>query len=304
MGERETENITKVIFNDKLKKLYDEIHSKYPNEITNLSNIVSSKSANPFIRDVFRKNIDNIDLLSNKKLTKCDFFALITGLCVDYNELEDWEDVMYYFDDIKWVNQYENDYEENHFTECNIYERMSIINDNSGNGINSTCICGETIRNIFYLYKDGYEELVIGCICASKKIIKNNKKHPLYDKFKSEKKRMDNQKKMIIETKKEWEELVNKYRKCVDCKKYNIDISKPLWNTKCLTCYSPKKYKNGHSEKRECKTCKKYVINKDTDYDICYKCKSKEYKKCLKCGKNNVPKDKPYTNCYNCNKRI
>ncbi len=295
MEKKDLCNITKVIFNDKLKKLYDELHSKYPDDITNLSNIATSKFANPFIRDVFRKNKDNIDLLSNKKLTKCDFFALITGLCVEYNELEEWEDVLYYFDDIEWVNQYENDYEENHFTDCNIYERISIINDNSGNGIKSTCICGETIGNIFCLYKDGYEELIIGSICAFKKIIKNNKNHPLYDKFKSEIKRMNKQNKMIKEAKSEWEELIKKYRKCESCNMYNIDISKEEWIKKCLSCYSNKK---------ECQTCKKYVINKDSKYDICYNCNSQKYKKCIRCGKNNIKKESKYITCYNCNKRI
>ena len=304
MEKIKTENITKVIFNDKLKKLYDEIHRKYPDDITKLSNIATSISANPFIRDVFRKNKDNIDLLSNKKLTTTDYFALITGLCVNYNELNNWDEVMDYFDDIEWVNMYVNDYEEKHFTDCNIYERMSIINDNSGNENHSSCICGQVITKICCLFKNGYEILVIGQICALKKIIKNNKNHPLYDKFKSEKKRMNKQKKMIKEAKSEWEELIKKYRKCECCNMYNIYITEPLWNTECINCYSKKKCKNGYSNKRECQTCKKYVINKDSKYDICYNCNSQKYKKCIRCGKNNVKKESNYINCYNCNKRV
>jgi len=262
MEKIKTENITKVIFNDKLKKLYDEIHRKYPDDITKLSNIATSISANPFIRDVFRKNKDNIDLLSNKKLTTTDYFALITGLCVNYNELNNWDEVMDYFDDIEWVNMYVNDYEEKHFTDCNIYERMSIINDNSGNENHSSCICGQVITKICCLFKNGYEILVIGQICAFKKIIKNNKNHPLYDKFKSEIKRMNKQNKMIKEAKSEWEELIKKYRKCESCKMYKIDISKPLWNTKCSNCY----YKNDYSNKSKNRVMIKKLFNETIFY--------------------------------------
>lgn len=51
------------------------------------------------------------------------------------------------------------------------------------------------------------------------------------------------------------------YRKCKNCKKWNIDINSPYWMIKCKPC---------HTGKHKCLNCNKYV---KIQYETCYTCK-------------------------------
>ena len=55
-------NDTTIIFNDKLKSLYDEIHKNHIDLIDQLSDISRCRFANPEIRLIFDKN--NVELSS------------------------------------------------------------------------------------------------------------------------------------------------------------------------------------------------------------------------------------------------
>jgi len=303
-------NNTIVKFNDKLKSLYDYIHENHYDLVFQLSDINRSKIANPEMRRIFNLNIDKLDLISDKKFIMPDYFALISGLMVDYKCINSWEEVLkYYYEDGEDnidtnYSLFQNDYEENHFTDCNVVERINIIRDTSGNGIQSTCICGQSIERICYLKKNNEIKLIIGTDCVFKNIIHNrlDKNHPFYKKFKKIKKKIKKEKKIIKETKEEYEDLISKFRKCNDCNKYNISINEPSYKKICLECF---KSKNKHKPKtlvekmkthKPCEICKEYKVKKEYErMKYCWDCT----KKCSNpdCNKRILAK---YSLCFNC----
>lgn len=299
-------NKTKIIFNEKLKKLYDNIHLNHSGVIYNLSDITRSKIANIEMRHIFDNNIDNMDIQDNRiKLSKSDYFALITGLKVNYKECEKWEEILNYFDDIEAATlMFENDYEESHFDDCNIVERMGIIMDNSGNEIRTTCICSQQIQNIYYLKKNGEIKLIIGSTCLTKNII-INKHHPLYNKYIKETKKIKNQKQKINQTKEEYKILTDKYRKCLSCNEYNIDINESIFKKKCINCFTKIKTNEKINEKmkkfNKCDICEEFKIKKQDKFKICYDCLITEYNKCLDCKKYKIKKNSSFKLCYGCN---
>jgi len=281
-------NDTTIIFNDKLKSLYDDIHENHIDLIDQLSDISRCRFANPEMRLVFDKNKDKLDYSTDiVKLKKPEYFALICGLVSDYNNYNRWEEVMYYFDDIDGkINVFTNDYDE-HIR-------------NSGN-YRTTCICGQTIGEICYLYNDGDIKLIIGNVCVKKHII-TNKNHPLHKKYKKVRKKFKEQKKIYKQKKEEYEDLISKFRKCNDCNKYNISINEPIYKKICLECF---KSKNKHKPKtlvekmkthKPCEICKEYKVKKEYErMKYCWDCT----KKCSNpdCNKRILAK---YSLCFNC----
>ena len=211
MKSRGTINYTKILFNDKLKNMYDEIHINHIDIIDKLSHINLGIVANKEIRDVFDDYFDY-------KLQKCDYFALICGLVVNYEDMNNWDDVMEYFDDIR-IQRFIDDYDEN-----------NNVLDGSGNIIKSNCICSKQITKIFCLLKDKQEKLIIGSNCFNKHIIKFNHSHKLYKKYKQEEKKHTEYNKKI-------KELKDNFILCNSCNKYKIP-KKDSWKSKCSKCFA------------------------------------------------------------------
>jgi len=207
-----TINYTKILFNDKLKDMYDEIHKNHINIIDKLSHLNLAKVANKQMRDIFDGYFDY-------KLEKCDYFALITGLVSDYEYYDKWDEVMNFFDDIK-IEQQICDYEEDN----------NIQGDASGNIINSNCICSKQITKIFKLYRYGEVKLIIGSSCFKKHIIKFNYSHKLYKKYLKEDKKYTEYNKKI-------KELKDNFIFCNSCKKYKIPKNES-WKSKCSKCFA------------------------------------------------------------------
>jgi hypothetical protein len=281
-------NDTTIIFNDKLKSLYDDIHENHIDLIDQLSDISRCTFANPEMRLVFDKNKDKLDYSTDiVKFKRQEYFALICGLVSDYNNYNRWEQIMNYFDDVKAkIIVFTNDYDEDI--------------RNYGN-YNTTCICGQPIKEICYLYKDGKIKLIIGNVCVKKYII-TNKKHPLYKKFKKERKKLKEQKKIYKQKKEEYEKLISEFRKCNDCNKYNISINEPSYKKICLECF---KSKNKHKPKtlvekmkthKQCVNCNEYKVKKEYErMKYCWDCT----KQCSNpdCKKRILAK---YSFCFNC----
>lgn len=281
-------NDTTIIFNDKLKSLYDDIHENHIDLIDQLSDISRCTFANPEMRLVFDKNKDKLDYSTDiVKFKRQEYFALICGLVSDYNNYNRWEQIMNYFDDVKAkIIVFTNDYDEDI--------------RNYGN-YNTTCICGQPIKEICYLYKDGKIKLIIGNVCVKKYII-TNKKHPLYKKFKKERKKLKEQKKIYKQKKEEYEKLISEFRKCNDCNKYNISINEPSYKKICLECF---KSKNKHKPKtlvekmkthKQCVNCNEYKVKKEYErMKYCWDCT----KQCSNpdCNKRILAK---YSLCFNC----
>jgi len=280
-------NNTTIIFNDKLKSLYDEIHENHSDLIYQLSDISRCKFANPEIRLIFDKNKDKLDYSTdNEKLKKPDYFALICGLVSDYNNYNRWEEIMYYFDDIDAkINAFTNEYDE--FLE-------------NSDSYNSTCICGKIINEICYLYKDGDIKLIIGNVCVKKHII-TNKNHPLHKKYKKVRKKLKEQKKIYKQKKEEYEKLISEFRKCNDCNEYNIPIDEPIYKKVCLECFKSKNEIKRLNDKKEthkpCEICKEYKVKKEYERSkYCWNC----LRVCTICKKRNIPINTNYTTCYKC----
>ena len=294
-------NYTNVVFNDKLKSLYDYIHTNHIDLVDNLIDLIQVKSTNREMRRLFKKNKDKLDLIENIGFSKPDYFALISGLMTNYKDINNWEEVRNYYDEIDTnYSLFKNDYEEHHFTDCNVVERMNIINDTSGNDFDSTCICGHIINKICYLRKDGEKKLIVGLDCVEKNIIKNDKKHILYKKLKKIKKKIKKQNKIIKETKEEYEKLISEFRKCMDCNKFNIPINEPSYKKSCSDCYiSKNKSKRLNDRKKThkpCEICKKYKVKIEYErMKYCWDCT----KQCsgTNCKKRILAK---YSLCYNC----
>jgi len=305
-------NFTNVIFNEKLKSLYDYIHANYSELVTELSDINRSKSANPEMREIFKLNRDKLDLISDKKFIMPDYFALIAGLMVNYNDMNSWGEVLkYYYEDGEDnidtnYSLFQNDYEEHHFTGCDVVERMNIINDTSGNGIQSTCICGHIITQICFLKKYKEIKLIIGTDCVEKNIIHHSniidKNHPFYKKFKKIKKKIRAEKKIIKQTKEEYEKLISEFRKCMDCNKFNIPINEPSFKKTCKDCYifknESKRLNDRKKTHKPCEICKEYKVKIEYErMKYCWDCT----KQCsgTNCKKRILAK---YSLCYNCKK--
>lgn len=281
-------NDTTIIFNDKLKSLYDDIHENHIDLIDQLSDISRCTFANPEMRLVFDKNKDKLDYSTDiVKFKRQEYFALICGLVSDYNNYNRWEQIMNYFDDVKAkIIVFTNDYDEDI--------------RNYGN-YNTTCICGQPIKEICYLYKDGKIKLIIGNVCVKKYII-TNKKHPLYKKFKKERKKLKEQKKIYKQKKEEYEKLISEFRKCNDCNKYNISINEPSYKKICLECF---KSKNKHKPKtlvekmkthKQCVNCNEYKVKKEYErMKYCWDCT--KYCSGTNCKKRILAK---YSLCFNC----
>lgn len=280
-------NDTTIIFNDKLKSLYDYIHENHNDVIDQLSDLSECKFANPELRLIFDKHKDKLDFsTNNKKFEKPEYFALICGLVSDYNNYNKWEEIMYYFDDVETINHFTNDYDED-------------IRNNRN--FKSTCICGQSIEEICYLYKDGNINLIVGNVCVKKYII-TNKNHPLHKKFKKERKKLREQKKIYKQKKEEYEKLISEFRKCNDCNKYNIPIDEPSYKKICLECF---KSKNKHKPKtllekmkthKLCVNCNEYKVKKEYErMKYCWDCT----KQCSNpdCKKRILAK---YSLCFNC----
>jgi hypothetical protein len=301
MSEFQTVNYTIVVFNDKLKSLYDYIHENHIDLVDTLTDMVRSKDSIRELRRVFKKNKDKLDLTENIGFSKPDYFALITGLTSDYKNYNSWEEVIAYYNDIeKHFSFFTNEHEEHHFTDCNVVERMNIINDTSGNNVNSTCICGHVINQICILKRDNQNKLIVGIDCVKKNIIKNDKKHILYKKLKRIKKKLKKEKQIIKETKEEYEKLISEFRKCNDCNKYNISINEPSYKKICLECFKSKNKPKTLVEKmkthKQCVNCNEYKVKKEYErMKYCWDCT----KQCSNpdCVKRILAK---YSLCFNC----
>lgn len=301
MSENQNVNYTNVVFNDKLKSLYDYIHENHIDLVDTLTDMIRSKESIRELRRVFKKNKDKLDLTENIGFSKPDYFALITGLTSDYKNYNSWEEVRNYYNDIeKHRSDFTNAYEEHHFTDCNVVERMNIIRDNDGNNVNSTCICGHVIHQICFLKRDDENKLIVGIDCVEKNIIKNDKKHILYKKLKKIKKKMKKEKQIIKETKEEYEKLISEFRKCNDCNKYNISVNEPSYKKVCLECFKSKnKIKRLNDKKKThkpCEICKEYKVKKEYErIKYCWDCT----KPCsgTNCNKRILAK---YSLCFNC----
>jgi len=279
-------NDTTIIFNDKLKSLYDDIHENHIDLIDQLSDISRCKFANPEMRLIFDKNKDKLDYSTdNKKFEKPEYFALICGLVSDYNNYNRWEEIMYYFDDIDGkICAFTNDYDED------------IRNNRS---LKSTCICGQRIEEICYLFKDGDIKLIIGNVCVKKHII-TNKNHPLHKKYKKVRKKIRTEKKINKKKKEEYEKLISEYRKCMDCNKFNIPINEPSVKKRCKNCYisinESKRLNDRKKTHKPCEICKKYKVKIEYErMKYCWDCT----KQCsgTNCKKRILAK---YSLCYNC----
>jgi len=296
-------NITIVKFNDKLKSLYDYIHSNYSDLVFQLSDINRSRTANPEMREIFKLNRDKLDLISDKMFIMPDYFALIAGLMVNYNDINSWEEVLkYYYEDGEDnidtnYSLFQNDYEEHHFTGCDVVERMNIINDTSGNGIQSTCICGHIITQICFLKKYKQIKLIIGTDCVEKNIIRNipDINESFYNKFKAIKKKFRDGKELIKKTKQDYENLITEYRQCIVCEKYNIKINEPSFKTKCIDCYIKEQKLINY---KQCDNCCEYKIRITATYKYCWDCTTQ----CLGNGCNKRILFGKYKFCYTCNK--
>jgi len=279
-------NNTTIIFNDKLKSLYDEIHENHSDLIDKLSDLSECKFANPEMRLIFDKHKDELDYsTNNEKLKKPEYFALICGLVSDYNNYNRWEEIMYYFDDIDAkITVFTNEYDE--FLE-------------NSDKYNSTCICGQRIAEICYLYKDGDIKLIIGNVCVKKHII-TNKNHPLHKKYKKVRKKLKEQKKINKKKKEEYEKLISEFRKCMDCNKFNIPINEPSFKKTCKDCYisknKSKRLNDREKTHKPCEICKKYKVKIEYErMKYCWDCT----KQCsgTNCNKRILAK---YSLCYNC----
>ena len=279
-------NDTTIIFNDKLKSLYDYIHENHNDVIEQLSDLSECKFANPEMRLIFDKHKDKLDFsTNNKNFEKPEYFALICGLVSDYNNYNKWEEIMYYFDDVETINHFTNDFDEDI--------------RNNGN-FKSTCICGKSIEEICYLYKDGNIILIVGNVCVKKYII-TNKNHPLHKKFKKERKKLREQKKIYKQKKEEYEKLISEFRKCNDCNEYNIPIDEPIYKKVCLECFKSKNEIERLNDKKEthkpCEICKEYKVKKKYERSkYCWNC----LRVCTICKKRNIPINTNYTTCYKC----
>jgi len=281
-------NNTTIIFNDKLKSLYDEIHENHSDLIYQLSDISRCKFANPEMRLIFDKNKDKLDYsTNNEKLKKPEYFALICGLVSDYNNYNRWEEIMYYFDDIDGkICAFTNEYDE--------------FLENSDN-YNSTCICGQRIAEICYLYKDGDIKLIIGNVCVKKHII-TNKNHPLHKKYKKVRKKIRTEKEINKKKKEEYEKLISEYRKCMDCNKFNIPINEPSVKKRCKNCYisinESKRLNDRKKTHKPCEICKKYKVKIEYErMKYCWDCT--KYCSGTNCKKRILAK---YSLCFNCKK--
>jgi len=296
-------NYTNVIFNDKLKSLYDYIHTNHIDLVEQLTDIILVKSANREMRRLFKKNKDKLDLTENIGFSKPDYFALISGLMTNYKDINNWEEVRNYYDDIEHgFSHFINSYEEHHFTDCNVVERMNIINENESNYINSTCICGHVIHQTCYLSKNNKKKLIVGIDCVEKNIIKNDKKHILYKKLKKIKKKIKKQNKIIKETKEAYEKLISENRKCMDCNKFNIPINEPSFKKSCKDCYisknKSKRLNDREKTHKPCEICKEYKVKIEYErMKYCWDCT----KQCsgTNCKKRILAK---YSLCFNCKK--
>jgi hypothetical protein len=163
----------------------------------------------------------------------------------------------------------------------------------------SNCICGMSIKTEYHIYNKLYPDddnkcHILGSSCInlihnpenylkSKKIAKwvkegdhPNKNVKLLDKvnnticdicnIKISKKSMTSHLKTKLHGTNL--ELSNNYRRCEECKKYNIDIQTPKWKKKCINCFVKEKGKH------KCFSCPKYI---DIKYKKCYNCSFNNY---------------------------
>ena len=155
-------NITKIVFDDKLKSFISEIKAGMSNEIDYLSELGSAsihpqdnQAGQHYFRNYFKENKSSLNYINNKtQLSKQDMFALFTCLVIDIDKLTVWEDV---------------------FNTANIDDVSGNRPDEEDNRkFEFTCVCGQQIMDICKLECPiTTRSIVVGYCCVRKNLISN-----------------------------------------------------------------------------------------------------------------------------------
>ena len=212
-------NVTRIMFDDKLKAFIKEIKATMGSEIDFLSELVSASLDIPhdegqrFFRNYFKENKDALNYINDKPvMAKPDIFALFTCLMIDISKLTIWEDVFKeaFIDDVSGQRL---EYEDESRT------------------FNYTCVCGQHIMEICRLNSpDSRRSVVVGNCCVRKNLICNPQAQEyIKDAAKRKRKTLADQKKRALKQ--------LEYNTCMDCKTFNIKKTEPHWMTRCYPCW-------------------------------------------------------------------
>lgn len=222
-------NFTNLILDDNLLKLIEYIRTKIDmkefNE-TNNENIFERSNIQSQVRKIFKDKHKefNIKLVNEtqKINNKTNFFAINILIISDLYEIRKHK---------KWNKVLNGEiYNTEYFSYSFEEELDELQNDTSNNLIQ--CCCNKHIQKFHKLTNEETKlSLLVGCDCIEKNIILNTK----------QREKLKEQKNNITKTRKE----MKQNRRCIDCKKYNIQDHLPSYVIRCKKCYyNYKNFKN------------------------------------------------------------
>jgi len=198
------ENITKIIFNDRLKDYIKKIHDTY-----NLNSLLSDDmkviiKQQDKLREVFALEMwFDIEVNKSNKLTKGDFFTLFMCLITNIDNHSSYKTI---FDNIKYKPD-------------KVFEKR----DFAFEMVNCSCSKNIHLMNAFMIKNiETNLSLVLGCVCIEKKKILN---HEELQKLKEAKKKRKEKKKYI-----KWSRLT------IKLVKYNNKVYLANEKTKIQRC--------------------------------------------------------------------
>jgi hypothetical protein len=240
-------NVTRIIFNDKLKTFICWIRNNYPNLLESNDWEVIKKDQQELrgLLIEYQHHIDTNGFIPNNSSNMPDCFAFICSCICDLDSVNTWADV--------WDQHRERYYDASACCLKN-NEWFEFGNEMDSSSKQFKCCCGQscfvdscTMLTNYSLNKS----MIIAQICIEKTGIINRKEfnqckptHYIknHEKRLAKSRNTKDKTDLFIDMVQKMYTKSKNNRKCIDCKKYDIPINKPSFAIRCLKCWLKIKY--------------------------------------------------------------